>query len=386
MKRYTPLQYNNVISKLPQEVRDVVLSNDTTEHLWKIGEKHSLHIDKVGIMHDIAMDTMMGIIATKNFVKELQDSLEISALDASVLARDIDENIFRPIKKTMTDLYAGGAPYKPSSSLVQFYEEDDEHKTLSKADILKEIEDPSDAPVRKEVANTSLGLRAKSLEGDVKKAASKEIVEYHEELVNTDNSHIADPKQTIPATPKTLSTGETITAKTEIVSESQKSSQLQAPSSKPDLTPTDFLNKITSLKLSNAFVMPKGGNAINELKDVEVPAVRYDALANSGVRVNDISLHPVIKEEGSKFASLSGGEERVGINVADLKQPNPVTTFASQFNIPSQATSSDSILTAKTEIVSDAQKSSNLQAPSSKPELAPSNPPAKAIDPYRERI
>jgi hypothetical protein len=383
MKKYTNEQYNEIFYKLPMEIRDVISSTETTSHLYKIGQKHDLHLDKIGDMIDITFDAIMGIIATKNFIKELQDSLEISALDASVLARDIDENIFRPIKKTMTSLYAGGAPYKPSSSLVQFYEEEDEHKTLSKADILKEIEDPSDAVVRKEIVNTSLELRAKSLEGDAKKAASKEIVEYHEELVNTDNSHITDSKQTIPATSNVSSADETITAKTGIGSESQKSSQLQAPSSK--LNPNDFLNKITSLKLSNAFVMPNSGNAINELKDIEVPAMKSDSLARSEVRVNDISLHPVIKEEGSEAVSWLGGKVNtvevgrgVGLRGGD-GVPNQLAKLQPNKLNPINLTSS---------AVADTQESvqTNRLAPSSKLDLDPSNPPAKAIDPYRERI
>jgi hypothetical protein len=198
MIKYTPTQYNNILDKLPQEIRDVVLSLDTSNHIWKIGEKHNLQIDKVGSMHDLAMDVMMGIVATKDFVKELQDTLQIGALEASVLARDVDENIFKPIKETMIHLYAGRAPYKPSSSLVQYYEEDDEHPELSKENILREIEDPTDSVVKKETtvvaskplkASELVSLQAskeirKEIPNKLTSLPAHELVEYHEELKN----------------------------------------------------------------------------------------------------------------------------------------------------------------------------------------------------------
>ncbi len=265
MSKYTSEQYNKVFWKLPQEIRDMVSSFETTKHIQIVGQKHNLHIDKIGELVDVTLDVMMGIVGTKDFVKELQDNLQISALEASVLARDIDENIFKPIKETMTHLYAGRAPYKPSSSLVQYYEEDDEHPALSKDSLLKEIEDPVPAEVKKETTTIlpgNLGLRSL---GESKKEMQKtenphtEITEYHEELQNEAEEENRAPKQIV-----------------------QNISQIPIPPLKKidDFKPNEaksedrlkgdsILNQIASLKLNQAFVMPKGPEGIKELSKIE---------------------------------------------------------------------------------------------------------------------
>src|SRR3989344_1248469 len=148
--KYTVSQYNQVSKKLPLEIRDVVWSQSTNDKLFEIAQRHKLHIDKSGEMINLVLDVMMGMEPAKTFVHDLQRVTELPALDASTLARDIDEEIFKPIKNTMIKLYGDGAPYKPSSTLVQFYEEEEEHKALDKDALLKEIENPAEAVVRRE--------------------------------------------------------------------------------------------------------------------------------------------------------------------------------------------------------------------------------------------
>ncbi len=243
--KYTTDQYNEIFEKLPQEVKDVVASFDTTKRLWAIGEKHRLQIDKVGVMHDLAMDVMMGIVASKNFVKELTNGLIIPALDASAIARDIDEEIFKPIKTTMVKLYGEGAPYKPSSSLVQFYEEDDEHKELDKSALLREIEDPvAVTPRIEKVVTTSTMLET------MEEVSALKIMES-----KAGTSMEVPPRET----PK---------APIEVV---PKKEEMIAP--EPVLPKEEvrlsMLDKIASMKLSQTFVMPKGSEEINKIGNSE---------------------------------------------------------------------------------------------------------------------
>lgn len=170
MQHYDQNQYVEIFYRLPAEIKDMVAASATTEHLWKIGQKHSLHIDKIGVMTDIAFDVMMGIVASKNFAKELQNELQISALDASVLARDIDENVFKPIKEIMVRTYGDAAPNKPSSSLVTITEDEEDHAVLDKDALLKEIENPSEVVVKVEKSE-----EAKKQESEDIRAETKEL-------------------------------------------------------------------------------------------------------------------------------------------------------------------------------------------------------------------
>ncbi len=243
MIKYKPQQYNDILDKLPQEVRDVVLSLDTSQHLWKIGEKRNLQIDQIGIMHDMAMDAMMGIVATKNLVGELEKELHVSALEASVIARDIDENIFKPIKQTMVTLYAGRAPNKPSSSLVSFYEEDESHPELKRDNLLKAIEDPTPAPVKVEVKKPIIQAPA------APKVTETHVTVYHNEL---QNKEVIKSTQPTPTAPKAIPVQTVVPTEQSI----------------PKTTPSDFFHKMTESKLSQAMVMPKNFLELDEHGDV----------------------------------------------------------------------------------------------------------------------
>ncbi|MES2060072.1 MAG: hypothetical protein V4438_03515 [Patescibacteria group bacterium] len=237
--KYTAQQYNDVNRKLPQEVRDVVNSADTVDHLYLIGQKHNLHIDMIGKMVNLTLDVMMGMSAGKTFVKDLQEILEIPALDASVLARDIDENVFKPIKTTMIKIYADGAPYKPSSSLVQFYEEDDEHKELDKDTLLREIENPTAVKPKVEiVVTTSTALET-----------MEEVKEQKEmEVKFTPTAVVTAPPSREGPHPDLPSRGEPAVAGRGV---------------NPETPAISMLEKLASMKLNQTFVMPKGEPDLN---------------------------------------------------------------------------------------------------------------------------
>ncbi|HYC34267.1 MAG TPA: hypothetical protein VEC13_00890 [Candidatus Paceibacterota bacterium] len=143
-------QYSDLYKKLPPEIFDLVTSGETTKKLYEIAEKHHLHIDEAGTMHDIVMDTAMGVIATKNMESELIKELSLNPLDASALVRDINEQIFAPIKQTMISLYQHSNPFKPETlkHIDEVEQEDNTH--LKKEDLLAEIENPTEAHVRKD--------------------------------------------------------------------------------------------------------------------------------------------------------------------------------------------------------------------------------------------
>lgn len=285
MSKFTNEQYNKVFWKLPQEIRDLVSSFDTTKHIQIVGQKHNLHIDQIGSLVDTTLDVMMGMIATKDFINELQDALQIGALEASVIARDVDENIFRPIKETMTHLYAGRAPYKPSSSLVQYYEEDEEHPALNKEILLKEIEDPIPVEVKKIIvepaqkqipkveATPTTTTENHQKSEPLKTESHTNIIEYHQEI-----SDSPKPKNIIP-TPTPISPS------SKIPNIAQDISKIGLPPTNPtdpeiinikektDSTKTkgdDILTQLASIKLSQAFVMPKGPEGIAELNKLQM--------------------------------------------------------------------------------------------------------------------
>ena len=255
--KYTVSQYNQVSKKLPLEIRDVVWSQSTNDKLFEIAQRHKLHIDKSGEMINLVLDVMMGMEPAKTFVHDLQRVTELPALDASTLARDIDEEIFKPIKNTMIKLYGDGAPYKPSSTLVQFYEEEEEHQALDKNTLLKEIENPAEAVVRREEVKTT------ELETVEEVKELKDMAR----LLTPERSDGGQEKKFTPPNPPQKGGQEAGTS-------------LPLGKGQGWVNPegiSSTLDKIASLKLSKTFVMPK--TAISE----ELSAVSFQDVPKSGI-------------------------------------------------------------------------------------------------------
>lgn len=146
--KYTVDQYNSIFSKLPQGIRDVLALYSTNQKIFSIGERHKLHIDHQGVLNDLTMDVMMGIVPAGKFIEELAKETGIPRLEASAIVHDIDEEIFKPIKELMVKTYAGEAPFRPKSSLKAVHEDEDPDG-IHRDELLRSIEEPEVAQVKK---------------------------------------------------------------------------------------------------------------------------------------------------------------------------------------------------------------------------------------------
>ena len=140
----------------------------------------------------------MGIVASKDLRREIVKGTGITEMEASLLLRDIDDSILRPVKDLMFTMYAEGAPFKPKDSQTMNETEAD-HQELKKEDILNEIENPTPAEVKKVTINIPeiRGSREVKRETVVKKklvgklSSSHELEEYKNELTTTSPKLVA---------------------------------------------------------------------------------------------------------------------------------------------------------------------------------------------------
>lgn len=233
MKRYTTDEYNEIFSKLPQEVRDVLASMTTVETILAIGEKRKLHVDQIDKLREVAFDVMMGITASKDMTNEVAKECGISQIEASVLVRDVDTEIFKPIKEIMMHMYGEGAPFAKKEGFKQSTTvgtktstDEEDHSNLDKESILNEIENPPEAKV--------------------KVVITEPIAE----------AGIQAPEQSPNQAPQSKS--ETVIPSTTEVSPKALEKSAETPS-KPDISALreNILKNITETKLSGVVTMPK---------------------------------------------------------------------------------------------------------------------------------
>ena len=111
---YTPEQLEEKFKSLPANVRETLTSVDVEERLRTIGRAHQLHLDILGELADETGLVMLGLTHPRSYVGNLMKRLGISNNEAVSLARDVNEQIFSPIREALkrihglTPLAAGG--------------------------------------------------------------------------------------------------------------------------------------------------------------------------------------------------------------------------------------------------------------------------------------
>lgn len=129
MINYTEAQLNEQYTKLPEVMREAIVSVETADKIMAIGKTHNLHIDQIGSLAENVGLVMLGLLSTKEFNKQIENELKIDHVMAENIAAEVNSQIFLPIR----------------DALRQLTEAKDQLPT--QADVLQEIENPPAAPI-----------------------------------------------------------------------------------------------------------------------------------------------------------------------------------------------------------------------------------------------
>lgn len=102
-------QKENTLEKLyeqlPENVQEAISSVAVAEKLQEIAKRNGLHIDEAGIVSDEATMVMLGIENPKDFVDSLQNKLKLPREKVVELAKDVNKEIFEPIRESLRKMY-----------------------------------------------------------------------------------------------------------------------------------------------------------------------------------------------------------------------------------------------------------------------------------------
>lgn len=93
--------FKEQFQKLPPELRKAVTANDLRTKLTALTLKYRLHIDKAGILENEVVLVLMGMEDPEAFVTNVRRELGVSDEDARSLARDVNDQIFHPIRESL---------------------------------------------------------------------------------------------------------------------------------------------------------------------------------------------------------------------------------------------------------------------------------------------
>lgn len=101
---------------LPKIVQDAISSAKISEHMKKLADKHKLHVDQWQLLENEVLFTILGLQPAPDLAKSIQNHVGLSEEASILLANDIFELVFDPIRKEMVQELA--AQEKPKEGVV----------------------------------------------------------------------------------------------------------------------------------------------------------------------------------------------------------------------------------------------------------------------------
>ncbi|MDE2037601.1 MAG: hypothetical protein KGI69_00020 [Patescibacteria group bacterium] len=107
---YTPEQIKKRFDSLPEEVKKVVDSPETTQKIAAVGQKHGLLLDQVADLVDETGLVILGLEKSSDYTNNISDVLGIDQQKARSIATDINTEVFDGIKAKLREEEKAAAP------------------------------------------------------------------------------------------------------------------------------------------------------------------------------------------------------------------------------------------------------------------------------------
>lgn len=108
-KTYSSEEVAKRMEALPEAAADFLYSSEMGSIVKSIADKHSLHIDQMGLLEAEAGQLILGLTEAGDFAPFIAESLKIGTEQATAIAKDINDQIVSKIRTSMG---------QPSSSAV----------------------------------------------------------------------------------------------------------------------------------------------------------------------------------------------------------------------------------------------------------------------------
>lgn len=101
LQQFTQQQIDARLEKLPEVLKDALYSADIAEKMYVLGKKFGLSDEKIGFMAEETGYVILGLTPPREFVPALQEALGLDAEKTRELAREINRQIFYPLREEL---------------------------------------------------------------------------------------------------------------------------------------------------------------------------------------------------------------------------------------------------------------------------------------------
>ncbi len=113
--RFSADQMVERFAALSPKVQGIIMGNDIGATIGPIAQKYDLHVDQAGILAEVAILVILGLIRTTEFINEVEHRLVLPRTKATDIAYEIDQKLFKPIRD---DLRNAGQPSTASQTPI----------------------------------------------------------------------------------------------------------------------------------------------------------------------------------------------------------------------------------------------------------------------------
>lgn len=117
---------------LPDDLKTALTSEEVDASIQGVAKKHFLHIDQTGELADETGLVMLGLTKTDEYINNLKERLGVPQQKAAEIAKDIDEQVLRPIKASLI---------ATSEKNTEALEQPEQEEVLDRDQIMKEIDE-----------------------------------------------------------------------------------------------------------------------------------------------------------------------------------------------------------------------------------------------------
>ena len=89
------------LKQLPEEIQTALTSVEISQSIKNIGNHYELKLDQEEVLYDLVAYAMLGLSPSKDFVKNFSNQTGIDTSKATLIAQDINKEVFGKIKASM---------------------------------------------------------------------------------------------------------------------------------------------------------------------------------------------------------------------------------------------------------------------------------------------
>lgn len=115
MPEYTPEQLWKLYEKLPEALKNAILSSENVDDIFNICTRNEIGDEQISEIARYTSYVLLGVLPPEDFQKTLEKELKLKKEVAKKITHEINRFIFYPVKDALSSLYKRGVtlPEKP---------------------------------------------------------------------------------------------------------------------------------------------------------------------------------------------------------------------------------------------------------------------------------